>query len=260
MRWCTAMLLAGVVVALATPDGSAQIFGSKKPKTPPQQRVPELIVALKFDKDAHKRADAAEELRQFETKEFPEIIPILIEALQNDPVARVRIEAATSLGRMRPISVPAGQALEKAGASDSNLGVRLQAKTSFVWYQLSGYHAPKKNEATGPALVGRTDEPPLAAPNDPSSKNGPGTGKQPPLLPGSSNAYKPLPPGTSVHPQVPVVTVPSPQAAPTQGPVIQTVPPILQPPPAWSPVSPIPPLPTVPPGPDVGPSLMPPKN
>ena len=64
MRWCTAMMLVGWVLAVATPESSAQIFGSKKPKTPPKQRVQELIVNLKEDNDAHKRADAAEELRQ----------------------------------------------------------------------------------------------------------------------------------------------------------------------------------------------------
>ena len=89
-------------------SSSAQWFGSKKPKAPPPQRVSELIVDLKFEKDTHKRADAAEELRQFDPKDFPEIMPVLIEALQNDPATSVRIEAATSLGRLRPISVASG--------------------------------------------------------------------------------------------------------------------------------------------------------
>src|SRR5579862_1807924 len=172
MRWCASLALAGLVLVGTASTSSAQWFGPKKPKTPPQQRVPELIVALKAEKDAHKRADAAEELRQFDTKEFPEIIPVLVDALQNDPASGVRTEAAKGLGRLRPFSAPAAQALEKAASGDSNLLVRLQARTSLVYYQVSGYHAPKKNEPTGPALPGRTDEPPLAAGGEPWWQNG----------------------------------------------------------------------------------------
>jgi hypothetical protein len=253
MRWCLSLILVGLSVAVATPTTSAQWFGSKKPKTPAPQRVSELIVALKFEKDAHKRADAAEELRQFDLKDFPEIIPVLIEALQNDAATGVRIEAATSLGRLRPISAPAGQALEKAAANDANLRVRLQAKTSLVYYQLSGYHAPKKSEQ-GPALPGRTDEPPLAGTittgGDKGWQYGSTAVKMQPAS--SSNVYRPLPEGPLQNPQVPIVTVPSgptqgvPQAAPT---TIQTsMPPGVQipAPSQWSPVK------------DDGPRLVPP--
>ena len=110
MRAFTALIVAGVVLAAAAPDCSAQLFGSKKAKATPQQRVPELIGILKLDKDSHKRSEAAEELRQYDLKEFPEIVPVLIEALQNDPATGVRIEAAAGLGRLRPVSAPAGQA------------------------------------------------------------------------------------------------------------------------------------------------------
>ena len=148
MRWCAYLMLVGVVVAGAAPDCQAQLFGSKKPKTPPQQRVPEVILMVQQDKDAHKRSDAAEELRQYDPTQFPQIIPVLIEVLQSDSSSSVRIEAAISLGRMRPISVAAGQALDKA-TSDPNLRVRLQARTSLTYYQLSGYHGAKTKD---PAL------------------------------------------------------------------------------------------------------------
>jgi hypothetical protein len=235
------LVLTGALLIAAAPDGSAQWFGTKKTKTPPQQRVAELIGALKTDKDNAHRADAAEELRHFDAKEFPEIVPVLIDALQTDASASVRVEAATSLGRLRPISQPAGLALEKASSGDSNLRVRLQAKASLVYYQLSGYHAPKKNETQGPALTGNTGEPPLAgsggASGDQWWKNG-GPDKAPPtaIQPSSkSNVYKAMPSGPSSGTQVPVVTVPS------------NPPPLQTPPPAWTPVQ------------ETGPSLLPPK-
>ena len=90
MRWSTLLVLVGLLLAVPAPESSAQWFGSKKPKTPPQQRVPELFAILKYDKDAGKRADAAEELRQFDGKEFPEIYQYLIEALQGDVATSVR--------------------------------------------------------------------------------------------------------------------------------------------------------------------------
>ncbi|HYV37101.1 MAG TPA: HEAT repeat domain-containing protein [Gemmataceae bacterium] len=263
MKCCTTMILASVVLIVAVPDGSAQLFGSKKAKVPPQQRVPELIVALRTDKDAHKRADAAEELRQFELKDFPEIVPILIDALQTDPATNVRIEAATSLGRLRPVSAPAGLALEKAAANDADWRVRLQAKTSLVYYQLSGYHTPKKNDAPGAGSPGRTDEPPLAGPGVAGEwwKNGPPPSpKSVPVIPGPpSNIAKPLPNSPLPNPptvlgggsQGPVVVVPTPPPPTTTqpGPTIQLTPPVLQlpPQPQWTPVQP------------EGPILMPPK-
>ena len=216
MRWCPVLVLASLVLVSLGSEGSAQIFGSKKPKTPPQQRVPELLSILKTEKNDHKRSQAAEELRQFDPKDFPEIVPVLIEALQNDSAAGVRIEAATGLGRLRPVTVPAGQALEKAAADDANLRVRLQAKASLVYYQLSGYHTPKKGDAP-PATTGRTttDEPPLAAGNEHLWK----VDKTSPTAPQS---YKPLPSG----PQ-PAPVGPSPPPASGNGPM-------LQPDPTWS--------------------------
>jgi HEAT repeats len=242
MKWFASLVLLLVMLDVTACESSAQLFGPKKPKIPPQQRVPELIIALKVEKDAHKRADAAEELRQYDVKEFPEIIPVLIDALQNDTATGVRIEAATSLGRIRPISPQAGQALEKAASGDSNWRVNLQARTSLVYYQLSGYHAPKKSESTGPVLPGRTDEPPLAGASatgsEPWWQNGPGSAKA--TMPSTPNVYRPLPSGPTLNPQVPVVSMPSPQTdpMPPQGPPLPTLIPNLQTPPPlqWTPV------------------------
>jgi hypothetical protein len=224
MRWYPVLILAALALATAGSEGSAQIFGSKKPRTPPQQRVPELLSLLKTDKNDHKRAQAAEELRQFDPNQFPEIVPVLIEALQNDTSAGVRIEAATGLGRLRPITVPAGQALEKAAADDANMRVRLHAKASLVYYQLSGYHAPKKGDP--PVATGRTttDEPPLAEGNEHLWK----VDRTSPTAP---QTYKPLPSAPTNPSQVP----PTPPAAtPPQSPASSGNGAMLQPDPSWN--------------------------
>ena len=65
MKWAASLLMAAVVMVATAPDSSAQWFGSKKSKTPPAQRVAELTATLKTDKDAGKRASAAEELQSY---------------------------------------------------------------------------------------------------------------------------------------------------------------------------------------------------
>jgi hypothetical protein len=247
MRWCPVLILVALMLATTASEGSAQIqlFGSKKPKTPPQQRVPELVAILKTDKSDHKRSQAAEELRQFDPKEFPEVVAALIDALQNDTSASVRVEAATGLGRLRPVTVPAGQALEKAVADDSNMRVRIQAKASLVYYQLSGYHAPKKGDPPATAGKTTTDEPPLAAGNEQWWK----VDKTSPLAPPTP---KQMPSGPQAGPMVPVVTSPSVSPAPPTNPQPNLGPPLTNPPasPTWTPA---------PPAAETGPRLTPPQ-
>src|SRR5262249_62419110 len=85
-------------------------FAKKAPKPNPADRVSELIGTLKLDKDENKRASAAEELRQFDPKAHPDVVPILVDTLLNDPKPGVRAEAAHSLGKLRPVSQEAGWA------------------------------------------------------------------------------------------------------------------------------------------------------
>src|SRR5262245_63620017 len=89
----------------------AQIFG-KKTKTPPGQRIGELIVQAKSDPSESKRAAAAEELRDYDAKSHPEVVPLLIDVARSDKSAAVRLEAVDSLSRIRPVSQSAGQAIE----------------------------------------------------------------------------------------------------------------------------------------------------
>src|SRR4051812_42376229 len=105
-----------VVVALGL-GGHARAAGlglglfSKKTKAEPAEQVPTLIMQLKTDKDEAKRAAAAEELRQFDAKAFPEIMTVLTDALIKDASPAVRSESASSIAKLRPINQQAGFAL-----------------------------------------------------------------------------------------------------------------------------------------------------
>jgi hypothetical protein len=105
---------------------------------------------VKGDKDERQRVAAAAELRQFEGNSFPEIAFVLMDVLQSDSAASVRLEAAVSLARLRPSTQEAQQALQQAAAKDGSLRVRMQARTSLMFYHVS--NTPKKSEPQGPIL------------------------------------------------------------------------------------------------------------
>jgi hypothetical protein len=109
-----------------------------------------------------KRAQAAEELRDYDSVKFAEIVPVLVDVLKNDKKPTVRVEALNSLAKIRPVTALAGQAIEKAAADDDTWRVRWQAKAALTKYYLAGYTS-KKSEPKGAT----TDEPPLAEPNAP---------------------------------------------------------------------------------------------
>src|SRR5262245_49861387 len=169
-RWLHVALL---LPCLALP-AQANIFTRKKDKPDPKSRVPELIAVLQSDGDADKRARAAEELRNYDAGVHPEIVPALINALHNDQKPNVRSEAAQSLGKIRPVSQAAGEALEQAQANDPSMRVRLQARSTLLHYHWAGYRSKK------------TDVPPL-----------PTTSKEPPVVntkaPPASPTPRPMP-------------------------------------------------------------------
>lgn len=146
--------------------GSAQAQGLLKrgPRPNPTERVPELIQIVSSDLDDRRRAEAASELKDYDLKSFPDIIPALVEALKNDSSVAVRREAANSIGKMRPISQIGGYALEQAEANDPAIGVRVIANTHLkVWVLFHGY---KKGRMPDP-LANQSEEPPLADPLPP---------------------------------------------------------------------------------------------
>lgn len=213
MSWCRILLVLALALVATTP-ASAQLFGKRPaPKGPPAQRVPELLVALKSDIDERKRIAAAEELQHFDLKEFPAIVPSLVEALERDPKTGVRLEVVHALGKLRPVSQPAGLALEKAAAHDASIRVRLQARTALMWYYMAGYTAKGGDQ---PPTV-KTTEPPLA---DPNSKYIPPGNQKHGAIPSVSD-YRPLPLGPMQQPQL----TPPPLVSPN-GPALTPPPPL----------------------------------
>ncbi|MFO0846271.1 MAG: HEAT repeat domain-containing protein [Gemmataceae bacterium] len=200
-RWLPILI---VLPFLAEP-AQAGIFSRKKDKPDPKSRVPELIATLRGDGDADKRAHAAEELRSYDAAAHPEIVPALIEALLGDKKPNVRAEAAQSLGKVRPVTQPAGEALEQAMAGDSSYRVRLQARSSLLGLHWAGYRSGKKTDV--PPLTPTTKEPPAVSTTNPPPAPpsrlvpakvpprpavSPPTTKEPPLAP----AGPALPPAT----------------------------------------------------------------
>lgn len=216
MKKLTLALLITFSLAWLAP-ADAQLF-SRKPKTPPAQRLGELIVQVKTDADEGKRAAAAEELREFDVKKFPEIVPVLIDVARHDKKASVRHDALDSLAKIRPVSQGAGQMLEWAAQHDDAWRNRWLAKSALMRYQWAGYHAPK-NEAKGPPAL-TTQEPPLLDSQRPPSK--PGTLTR--MMPTKTSSQPKNQPRVVNQPTPPPVIVTQPAPAV----VTQPLPPVVE--------------------------------
>ena len=181
--------LAAALVLTASLAGDAEAGLFKKGAKPdPAKAVPLLIETLKTSKDDDKRAEAAEELREYSAKEYPEILPALIDALGGDSSTTVRVDAADSLGKLRPITQKAGYALEQALQHDSTIRVRVAARTSLWLLNLEGYRGGKVADSTESA------EPPLAG------------AKAPPKSPPAVAVLPKGPPKEGLKPAVPHAT------------------------------------------------------
>jgi hypothetical protein len=192
-----------------TASAQLQLFG-KRAKVNAKERVPELLGKVKSEKDERQRVSAAAELRQYDGNAFPEIAFVLMEVLQSDGATNVRLEAAVSLARLRPSTQEVSQALQQAAAKDSALRVRMQARTSLMFYHVSA--APKKSEPQGPVLpTTPAPTPPPPATVTPTQ----GTVILPPL-----NLPRPLPNGPNQPVPVPTQTA--------EPPLLQPVPPAGQ--------------------------------
>ena len=209
-----------LLLAVLVSQASAGIF-NKKNKPSPNERVPELLTVVKSDGDEHKRTAAAEELRQYDPKKFPNIVPTLIDVLMTDPKPSVRSEAAQTLSKLRPVSKEVGMALEQAVAKDTSMRVRLQARSALLQYHWHGYHGGKDS---GPAPT-QSPEPPLAPPtvNPPTAPHNPTRIEPKPVAPaktaptappvGGSSVPQPLPAGPPLVPS----EVPHLKPAPSTG-------------------------------------------
>lgn len=152
-------LLSLFLACLLIGPGFAGIFGKKPTKPNPNERVPELLTILKTDGDENKRVEAIDELRYYDLAAFPQIVPALIDVLNNDPKPAVRSEAADILGKLRPISPAVGQALEQARDKDAAMRVRMSARSSLLGYYWAGYKSGKPADPQA-----QVKEPPLIDP------------------------------------------------------------------------------------------------
>jgi len=149
--------LVPVAALIWVAPSQAGIF-KRSPKPDPAIHVPGLIQTLKTSTDEKARAAAASELRDYDAKAYPDVLPTLIEALATDPSSSVRSKAAEAIGKVRPISPEAGYALEQAIDNDKSFQVRFSARTAILQYRLLGFIGGGKGEMTA-----QTGEPPLAA-------------------------------------------------------------------------------------------------
>jgi len=230
MRTLAVALLFTISLVWLTP-ADAQIFG-KKTKTPPAQRLGELLGQAKSDPSESKRAAAAEELREYDAKSYPEVVPVLIDIARTDKSPAVRTEAIDSLSRIRPVSQSAGQTIEWTAAHDDSWKVRWHAKSALSRYQWAGYRAAKNDKNDGKATTTTTQEPPLLdGPRQqikqPTASRLPAHKAAPP--PAQVQAQPPaLPKIVDQPPQLPViVTQPQPQVVQQPGPLAPTPPPII---------------------------------
>lgn len=150
------LLMAILVTLTLVAQSDAGIF-RRSPKPDAATYVPALIDLLKSSDDERARASAANALREFDAKAFPEILPVLIDALATDRSASVRAEAAESIGRIRPVTAQAGYALEQAKENDSSTRVRIAARTALVQYRILGMFTGVKSD-----VAMQSAEPPLA--------------------------------------------------------------------------------------------------
>ena len=159
MRSYRFLLALVLPAAIAVPVQAGLIFG-RHAKPDPAQRVPELIVVVKTERNENHRESAAKELREYDPVANPDIVPVLVDVLEHDTAAGVRVEAAQSLGKLRPVSQAAGWALEGA-LKDSSIRVRLQARGSLMSYRLSGYRSdPQVAQTPTPAPPVNAQPPP----------------------------------------------------------------------------------------------------
>jgi hypothetical protein len=245
MRGRRFILVAVLGIGLASAASAGIIFNRHKPSP---QRCQELIGILQSDQDESKRASAAGELGEYDLKNNPEIVPVLLAALR-DPSAGVRLHTVESLGKFRPVSSEIGIALEDTLAHDSSTRVRLQTRTILWQYHLAGYRSPKDgavggNPGNGPSVnpgnVGATpvtppgpmrtnQEPPLADPDPVPTRVAPAPAPPPgspwPSYPGMTRGGPPV-----VPPAQPQLSRPVPTPPPTLQPMPVNPGPALNPP------------------------------
>jgi hypothetical protein len=190
------VLVASVVIPVGLHGG---IF-DRKPKSPGEskqaapapseaERVETLISTLLLAKESDQRERAAEMMAKLNAQKSPAVVSALIEAAKKDGDACVRREAVKSLGKIRPTSSEAQQALEEAG-KDESYRVRLEARLARLGYRVTEPPAPMPPAAGNFIKVppagpdGRLKPVPIPSPeelNKPVVKEGPSLSRPVPI-------------------------------------------------------------------------------
>ncbi len=213
------ILLAAVVAATPISSASAIDFPRlgifrKKPAKPDEEapRAKQLVETVRSDPDEKKRLAAVEELQETDPRTNADVIPTLVTALQRDPSATVRALAAQSIGKLKPITLAAGAALEQTFTADPAAEVRKSAQEALWEYHLNGYRSAGAN-----AGMPQSDEPPLAKSKD--AKQTVPTG--------------PLMPTVSKNPKIPAISTASKVSVNPESvevpPTLRAIPPIARP-------------------------------
>src|SRR5262245_25737438 len=182
LRRALVCLIAAVLLCADARAGLGLFKKKPPPMIDPAKRVPELLGIAKTGTDEDERADAIEELRKFDPQAFPDIVPTLLDVLQNDPKPTVRAEAVSTLAKLRPVSQAVGQALEQTLSRDTSMRVRIQARSALLQYHWAGYRTPKKDAVPPPD--GKDPPPPVISttnpPTPPSAPPSPPVRLEPP--------------------------------------------------------------------------------
>ncbi|MCZ2342083.1 MAG: HEAT repeat domain-containing protein [Bacteroidales bacterium] len=146
--------------AIDFPNFGLGLFKRKQKEEPVAPPTQHYVTTLQSDPDEQKRLMAASGLANADPRVDAAVIPTLIHSLQRDPSPLVRSQAAEVIGKLKPIYLHAGLALQTAAQSDPTDMVRKASKAALWEYHLAGYRP-----AAG--IGGRneqTPEPPIANP------------------------------------------------------------------------------------------------
>lgn len=278
MKWYTTMLIPGFLVAATVQAQAGGIFVSRKPAPNPDQHIYKLVNLAQSCRNSSQRAHAVQQLRNFDAVKYPQVVPVLVNVLRTDKSINVRIEAARSLGRVRPLTPAAREALAEASMHDSAFRVRWQARTSLTVYTVARINPRNYAPTNSKASRMTTKEPPVGGPFvSPESGTVPvrEKTKDPVFMtppPRSVGYARPLPKGPDQPPQAApnnsapqgtLVPHPAPSGEPPLAPNILPLQPANPPAnPQPQPTNPDEPLPLIPPVPPAsnndGPILVPP--
>ena len=253
MKWYNTFLVVVLLFASSISASAGGIFSKRPVVSNPNDQVQQLIQTVTASANPSTRARAVADLREYDAATYVQIIPVLVNALKKDPSVNVRLEAARSLGRIRPLTPLAGDALAAASTGDSAIRVRWQARASLLVYTVAGVNPNNRAKEPGKKQQDKKSTVPNYYPNGPYGNNLP-------------NIPQPLPKGPKAN--VPIVPV-KPGARPmtVEPPLAKDIPTLFVPP--TVPMNSNAPLPNVPQVPinqpptiptGEGPILIPPKN